>query len=285
MLKSDKLKQLVRKKALQYQVSPQQMYSLYGLEEVLKRLADSPFKNDLIIKGGYLLATSYGLENRSTMDLDATVRNKVLDQELIKQISAYLEQPYPDGAIHFRVKKVRETRLDFDYNGYNLKLEFLNDTMKIPVELDITTGEQILKPVEKELPLIFGDGTLRMPVYQTEQILADKLYTTLAYGAIDDTNSRSKDLYDIYYLTTFQSGLDYRKVRDAVESAKLQRGFEIKPTCYPEIIQRLKNSDYQKKIWGLYREGFPYAAEVTFDQVIQAVEDTVGKTYPEIDGS
>ena len=282
MLSEGKMRNLVRNKAKEYQVAPQQMYSLFGLEEVLKRLADSPYKDHLIIKGGFLLSTMYGLENRSTMDLDTTVQKMKLDRGFIDQLSAYLEQPYEDGSIHFQTKKVRETRINFDYSGFNLKLEFLNGAVKIPIDLDITTGEMILPAVEKDLPLLFGEGTIQMPAYQTEQILADKLYTTLAYGAIDDTNSRTKDLYDIYYLSTFQPDLNYQKVRSAVEKSIIQREQNIKPDSFLDIFQKLKGSERQHKNWENYRLDYAYAVGVTSDQMFKALEGTLTKTFPEI---
>ncbi|WP_428847243.1 nucleotidyl transferase AbiEii/AbiGii toxin family protein [Olsenella intestinalis] len=46
----------------------------YLLERLLERIACSPRRDCVIIKGGMLISSLIGVDKRSTKDLDATVR-------------------------------------------------------------------------------------------------------------------------------------------------------------------------------------------------------------------
>ena len=50
----------------------------YFLERFLERLSLSNYRNSIVLKGGVLIASILGIEARSTMDLDATMRARAL---------------------------------------------------------------------------------------------------------------------------------------------------------------------------------------------------------------
>lgn len=71
--------------------------------------------------------------------------------------------------------------------------------MKVPLKLDITTGDKITpKAVEYKYPMMFNDGTLEIFAYNLETILAEKLETVISRG---DQNTRPRDFYDIFILS------------------------------------------------------------------------------------
>ncbi len=283
LLSLAKMKNLVREKSKEFHVPPQQLYSLYGLEELLKRLSDSPYKEYLVIKGGYLLTSVFGLDNRTTKDLDASVKDLSLDRETIEAIGAYLESPYPDGKVHFKVTTIKDSRENFEYSGFNMRLHFINESAVIPLDLDITTGEKILPTPETKIPLIFSEGEISFQAYPAEQILSDKLYTTLAYGAIDDTNSRAKDLYDLYYLSTFHEQIDYAAVKQSIEATKKQRGDQIEPSDYMQILDQLESSPRQQAYWEKYQLDHAYAIGVPFAKGFEAARSVIKQAYPELE--
>lgn len=75
------MKHLVKTKAKKTGVPVQQLYGLFAMEQLLIKLNDSPYKEHLILKGGYVLSTTLGLNKRATRDLDTTVRNLSLSRE------------------------------------------------------------------------------------------------------------------------------------------------------------------------------------------------------------
>lgn len=62
-----KIKNLAKKKDMSAQVVLQN----YMFERFLERISESEYKNKFILKGGMLIAAIVGIDNRSTMDMDA----------------------------------------------------------------------------------------------------------------------------------------------------------------------------------------------------------------------
>ena len=80
------LKDLIRNMAKGDSGKSQLLIRNYAMERFLERIALSKYKNNFILKGGMLVSAMVGLENRSTMDIDTTIRNFPLDCEHAKQI-------------------------------------------------------------------------------------------------------------------------------------------------------------------------------------------------------
>ena len=51
----------------------------FVMERFLERVALSQYRNNFILKGGMLVAAVVGLEARATMDIDTTVKSKLID--------------------------------------------------------------------------------------------------------------------------------------------------------------------------------------------------------------
>jgi hypothetical protein len=68
------LKAKLRNKAKENNVSAQSLLQNFMFERLLDRLSQSTCRDSFIIKGGVLIAAIVGLDTRSTMDLDTTVR-------------------------------------------------------------------------------------------------------------------------------------------------------------------------------------------------------------------
>lgn len=66
-----KIRNLARKKDMSAQVVLQN----YMFERFLARLFKSIYKDNFILKGGMLIAALVGIDNRATMDMDATIKN------------------------------------------------------------------------------------------------------------------------------------------------------------------------------------------------------------------
>ncbi len=80
----------------------------YIIERFLERLPISPYRNNLILKGGTLVSAMVGLDNRSTMDVDATVKNLSLPVEsACKIVQEITSIPVEDGMVLERVRRAR----------------------------------------------------------------------------------------------------------------------------------------------------------------------------------
>lgn len=208
-----------------------------------------------------------------TRDLDTTMINSPLTKESLEELADFVVSPDMNGKEHFELRGIKETREDFDYNGFELKLLFKNGRSKIPISIDFTTGEDLIA-IEKgsKIPLIFeGNKSLDFPSYSIEQIITDKFYTTVAYGKYDDTNSRMKDYYDLYLLSIIGEDIDYSLVKEGLSKTMNQRDEIIKKNEYESIILTLGESEYQKSLWERYRTVTPFAKKIEFEDVIDKI--------------
>ena len=84
------LKAKINSKAKELNVPPQIMFQNYMMECFLERLSKSEYADRFIIKGGVLISSIVGLNNRTTMDIDTTVRNIPLNESEITKIISYV---------------------------------------------------------------------------------------------------------------------------------------------------------------------------------------------------
>ena len=72
---STQLKALVRNQSQGDNAKAMTLIRNFGMERFLERMSLSKYNGNLILKGGLLIASMVGLDNRATMDIDTTIRN------------------------------------------------------------------------------------------------------------------------------------------------------------------------------------------------------------------
>lgn len=86
------LKALIKKQAVEKNISAQIVMQNYMMERLLERISLSHYKNNFILKGGFLIAAIVGLDTRATMDLDTTIKGMDLTHESITAVfNLYLQ--------------------------------------------------------------------------------------------------------------------------------------------------------------------------------------------------
>ena len=56
------------------------------LERLLERISVSKYKDNFILKGGMLISAMLGIDSRTTMDIDTTIKGFELTEENVKNI-------------------------------------------------------------------------------------------------------------------------------------------------------------------------------------------------------
>ena len=114
---SRQLKDLIRNLSRKNSADAQILMRNYMMERFLERISLSIYRDKFILKGGMLVAAMVGLDARSTMDLDATIKGVNVDvkdvEEMITQIIAV---PIDDG-ITFQIKSISEIMDEAEYPG------------------------------------------------------------------------------------------------------------------------------------------------------------------------
>lgn len=176
--KAMSLKVKIRNLAKKKDMSAQVVLQNYMFERFLERLSKSDYKDKFILKGGMLIAALVGIDNRATMDMDATIKNYPINiDSLIKAISEICSIEIDDDVI-FSFIGIESIRDDDAYGGYRVSIRAEYDTIITPMQIDITTGDAITpKEVLYLFKMIFEEGSIGIWAYNIETVLAEKVET------------------------------------------------------------------------------------------------------------
>ena len=137
------LKAIVKNMAKEKKIAAQLVLQNYMLERFLERVSLSSYRENFIIKGGFLIASMVGLDTRATMDMDATIKGYPVNEETIQNMIMGILTVQVDDSISFEFTSVGEIREGDEYTGYRVALTANYEKMAVPLKLDITTGDKI----------------------------------------------------------------------------------------------------------------------------------------------
>ena len=264
------LKAAISKMAKEKHIPAQLVMQNYMLERLLKRIAHSRYQGNFILKGGLLIASMVGLHSRATMDMDATILNHPVNENSIKKMFEEIISIPIDDDITFSFQDVGEIRKNDAYGGYRVSLTANFLPMKVPLKLDITTGDKITpKAVEYKYPMMFNDGTLEIFAYNLETILAEKLETVISRG---DQNTRPRDFYDIFILSKLKGDqINWTILRQAVSETAQKRNSGMLMPQYQSILEQIVSSPVMQNHWTIYQRDYEYAREVDFSATCETI--------------
>ena len=272
------LKAFIKKKAEENNISSQLVMQNYMMERLLERISLSPYRKNFILKGGFLIAAIVGLNSRTTMDLDATIKGLDLTHESIDRIFKEICAIKIEDNITFSVLRTTEIREGDDYPGLRVALEANYHPLAVPLTVDVTTGDKITpREVKRSLRLLFDDRSISVFTYNLETVLAEKIETVLSRNI---ANTRPRDFYDIYILTAlYGKQLDIKVLEQALlETARKRNSLLILPR-YRQIIQDIQASPRMRDFWEQYRERFNYVKNISFDDACKSVLLIMENTY------
>ena len=264
------LKDLIRNLSRQKSADAQILMRNYMMERFLERISLSEYRDKFILKGGMLVAAMVGLDARSTMDLDATVKGANVNIEDIENlISAIVSVPIDDG-VKFQLKSISEIMDEAEYPGIRVNLTTTFDGVVTPLKIDISTGDVITpREVRYSFKLMLEDRSIDIWAYNWETVLAEKMETIITRTT---TNTRMRDFYDIYILEQLHgSTLNQHTLHDALLATANKRGTEKYLTDAKNVLDEVENSPIMQKLWESYRRKFSYAAELEWNIIMEAV--------------
>ena len=269
MTNAMQLKALIKNLAKEKCISAQLVLQNYMLERFLERISLSSYRDNYIIKGGFLIAFMVGLDTRATMDMDATIKGYPVKEDSIrKMIEEILGIPIEDS-ITFRLQSIHEIREDDEYSGYRASLIAEYGRMAVPLKLDITSGDKITpREIEYSYKLMWENRSISILAYNLSTILAEKLETILSRA---DQNTRPRDYYDVYILTKLQGeNIDDKTLSLALSATAEKRGSVHLLSQFRDILSTVKSSSIMKIRWENYQKDFDYAKGIEFEECCNA---------------
>ena len=268
MKTSTGLKALVRNLSRAKNVEAEIILRNFMLERFLERVSLSEHKNSFILKGGMLITAMVGIDTRTTMDMDATIKGRLLTgSEVATFIEQILQIPLDDG-VSFSMRGIEEIREEADYPGYRASIEAILDKTRQTLKVDLTTGDFVTpREIEYSFRLMFEDRAISIWAYNLETVLAEKFETIITRGI---TNSRMRDFYDIFILTTTQT-YDADIFKAALVNTAKKRGTTKQMADINFVLQIVSDSSILIDLWQRYQKKFTYAADVSWNMAIAAL--------------
>lgn len=266
---SNSFKAKIKNIAIEKKIPAQQVQQNYLIEQVLKLISESRYKDSFIVKGGFLIGQMIGLDKRTTMDLDVTLKGQPLSEENIQTIFTEIVSLPSDG-FQFEIDMLEAIRQDDEYGGFSLKLKATFDTLREVVFIDITTGDHITpREISYQLQSVFSEEKLEVWTYNLVTVLAEKLETIIRRGA---ASTRPRDRYDLYTLYHLRKDeIDMSILNAALHNTAKKRESLDVLTNWENQLEAIRSSDYQNQLWSRYQKSFRYASEISFEESVDVV--------------
>ncbi len=268
----EQLKGAIRNLAKKKGIHAQEVLQIFMFERIMERLSVSSYKDRFILKGGLLISAILGVAERTTMDMDTTVKGLPMDEQSIrKAISEILAQPVDDG-IEFRLLDLTPIREDDEYENFRASIQAVYGKMKIPMKIDITTGDKITpKEIQFSYPFLFDDRRVMVKAYTQETILAEKYETIIRRNV---GNTRARDFYDLHLLyRLYRENADWDLLKQAVLATAKKRDSLSVLQDTERTLLALEESNVLRELWKRYQTQNLYAREITYSSVMETVNE------------
>ncbi|MEX1030015.1 MAG: nucleotidyl transferase AbiEii/AbiGii toxin family protein, partial [Paenibacillaceae bacterium] len=167
---------------------------------------------------------SHNFQTRPTKDIDFLARQISNDMDHLKDAFKQVSQisNSMDGVI-FDEENITAERIteDADYQGVRIKIRASLGRMRKQLQFDIGFGDVIVpKPRTIDYPVLLNMDIPILKAYSIESVIAEKFEAMITLSIV---NSRMKDFYDIYILST-RHNFDGRVLQEGVFETLSRRG-------------------------------------------------------------
>lgn len=278
MNSSTQLKALIRNMSKDKKINAQILLRNYMLERLLERIAVSKYRDEFILKGGMLVAAMVGIDTRSTMDMDATIKGQAVNKDNIENILNEIVALDIGDNVKMSLKGIEEIRDEAEYPGLRASIQTEFDGITNMLKLDMTTGDTIVpKEITYEFKLMFEDRILKVKAYSIETVLAEKIETVITRST---ANTRMRDYYDVYIIMTMYKDL----VNNNLLNDAITKVFENRDTTHilkdrTIILKEIANSVQMQHRWERYQSKYSYAKEIKWNDIIIVLKEYIWGKY------
>ena len=269
MKTSEQIKGAIRNISKKTGVNPNSLLQMCLFEGVLEKLSKSKYSKNFILKGGLLISSLIGIDMRSTMDMDTTIKGLPVNEKTISKIVKEILEIKIDADIDYKLVKLTPIRQKDVYEDFCASISCIFG--KINANLNITTGD-VITPREMRYfySKILESGTIPIMTYTIESVIAEKFETISSRNI---TTTRARDFYDLYMLYhLYKDKIDKDILREAIERTSEHRGSIKSVSQYKEVVDLFKISGTTKTLWEKYIKSNPYAKDIDFLETITAYE-------------
>ena len=272
MKTSEQIKGAIRNISKKTGVNPNSLLQMCLFEGILEKLSKSKYSENFILKGGLLISSLIGVDMRSTMDMDITIRGIPLNEVSITKILNEILAIEIDADIEYKLIKLSPIRQEDVYEDFCASISCIFGKINATLNIDITTGDVITpREMNYSYSKILEEGTIPIMTYTIETILAEKFETISSRNI---TTTRARDFYDLYMIySIYKDKIDKDILRKAIERTSKYRGSFETALQYKEIVELFRESETLKELWKKYTQNNPYTKDVDFLDTISIYEE------------
>ena len=243
------------------------MLRIYLMERLLERVSLSRYRDNFVLKGGLLVSSLVGVDMRSTMDVDTTVKSLPMNKKSVQKILEEIMAIEVEDGVSFRISKVQDIMEGHEYEGLRFMIECSMDRLKQTIKIDISTGDEITPgAIEYKLPLIIEDRTIELWAYNLETLLAEKLETIMVRA---EANTRMRDFYDIHVLLEQDAvTIDRDTMKAAFYATCNKRGSIELIGTIDDVLNKISDDETMRQLWNNYRKSNYYVGALEWEEVI-----------------
>jgi hypothetical protein len=180
----------------EHEGNTQQLLVVYAVESFLRRLSISDYADQMILKGGMLMAA--GQIRQMTKDADLSTHGIVGDEEhmgeIVAQICALTPDPHDGIQVDPATIRTEVMREQDEYQGVRCKLVAALGQAQIPFVLDFSFGD-LDHSTEIALASVIDREPVRLAAYPLALNLAEKVVTAMQRR---ETSTRDRDFADLW---------------------------------------------------------------------------------------
>lgn len=273
-----RFKAIINNMAKENNVTAQSVLQTYMLERLLERISISKYKDNFILKGGMLISAMLGIDSRTTMDMDTTIKGFPLTKVNVTNIMNEICNIKINDNVTLKINKVELIREDDDYGGYRITFEArYNNEMPVIMKIDITTGDKITyKEIEYSFTLMLEDRRIQIWSYNVETIIAEKFEAIIKRGVL---STRIRDYYDVYMLINTQNKIiDKKTLKDAITLTAQHRESSEIIKDWKKIVDKIADDSKMQQQWKRYQKDNFYAEGIEYKDLIKAISK-VGEIF------
>ncbi|MEO1427934.1 MAG: nucleotidyl transferase AbiEii/AbiGii toxin family protein [Cyanobacteria bacterium J06632_19] len=221
----------------------EEILTYHLLESVLRRVADSNYGDELVLRGGMLTRIWVPRERRIAEDVDFLGLYPFDIQITKEKFQTILKNTYFIDEVIFDIDSLEVTGiwLETEYPGARVNINAAFENYQKNIQIDVGFGDPIVPP-----PQWIDFPTLTTKNIKLQAVTPETMFGWKLHGLVEQgiKRWRPKDLYDLMLFSSYIQ-LDETKVRAAISTAFSSRNTNLEEIYYllstPEWWDRSKN--------------------------------------------
>lgn len=161
------------------------LLTAYGMERLMYRLGQSPYRRDFVLKGAMLFRAWSGATYRPTRDLDLLGRGEAAVARLVRIFEEVWQAAVPADGLELEAGSIRgeEIREAQEYGGIRIRMTALLGNARISLQVDVGFGDAVT-PAAKEItiPALLDTPAPVLYAYPPESVVAEKFQAMVTLG-------------------------------------------------------------------------------------------------------